>query len=1143
MRRLKRAVAIALTVAMMASMIGVLPTDVSAAAGKVKSITIKNIDSNTLVLKKGKTFTLKTVVKTTGKVSKKATYKSSNNKVVKVSAKGKLKALKNGKAKVTVRSVAGKKITVNVIVGTPVKKITLNQTEGTVNIGDKLQLKASVEPKKASYKKVAYISDNETVAAVSSKGLVQAKSAGTAKITVKAKDGSKKSAVCVIHVNDASVTTEVTATTEAAATTTAAAATTASQPTTEKQTTTEAPVEKLSYEGYKQVWEDEFEGDSISKDWNVETHEPGWVNEELQEYTASGNYSVADGKLTIQPKKTVDASGNAHYTSARLNTQGHQEYTYGLFEVVAKVPEGKGFLPAFWLLSDENRYGQWPRCGEIDAMEVMGQETNKVYGTIHYGNPHSQSQGTYTLSEGSCSEDYHKFSCEWEPGKITWYIDGIKYHEESDWYSKTAGQGTLTYPAPFDQPFYMILNLAVGGSWVGYPDEDQDINSQSYSIDSVRVYQKESGYDDSNVKKPQKELVLREPVDGNYVYNADFAEKEDLTDDENWKFLTAKEGEGSASISNNEIVIETKKAGTDDYSIQLVQAGIPAEQGGTYKLTFDAYADEARTMKVDVSAPDRSFSRYLNDTEVELTTEKKPYEYEYTVTDDTDANSRLEFNLGNTDSTATVRISNVRIEKKSQAEISDAKTVLADGNYVYNGSFQEGENRLGYWETSEGVKTSVTKLDDGRRCKAEVSSGNAVISQDALALTAGDYAYSMNIQGAAGQKVVVSVAGVEKTFTLEDDKATEVKDTFTITADDLKANSDFSICFVDKGTYYIDNVRLVEDALIKNGNFNAGAAGYDIYVDSSASASYVVDTLNEDNALDLTIKNTSDQEWKIQVKQTDVALEKGQWYNLSFDIKSSIDRNIQYSIQRDGATHKTETGGEDWTPYTQDTVSLTAYGEDGKYTTISNDFQMKEEDDNASIFNIALGGKNITEQHRVCIDNIKLVKIDEPPKKEIEAGVNLFKNPDFSNGEDGWDIYAITSPAVATTNIADNKIVYSISSVGDEDWNVQLKQKEKLTLEKGASYKLTFKAKSTKARTIKAAFLNTSYDWYGGADIALAENEEKQVEVEFTVTDKETADDITFVVSMGQIKDNDGNLIDTPASDITLSDFSLVKLK
>ena len=244
---------------------------------------------------------------------------------------------------------------------------------------------------------------------------------------------------------------------------------------------------ELSYEGYTKVWGDEFDGDSLNRDdWNVETHEKGWVNSELQEYVDSEeNIQVKDGKLVINPVKKVSSIESNYaastkeavsYTSGRISTQNKQTFIYGRFECRAKVPKG--------------------------------QETNKAYGTIHYGNPHAESQGTYYTGENESdfSDDFHVFTCDWEPGKITWYVDGVKYHEESDWYSTTVGQGTFAYPAPFDQPFYIILNLAVGGSWVGNPNDETSFENNPYEIDYVRVYQKDSYNED--VKSLIKEITL-----------------------------------------------------------------------------------------------------------------------------------------------------------------------------------------------------------------------------------------------------------------------------------------------------------------------------------------------------------------------------------------------------------------------------------------------------------------------------------------------------------------------------------------------------------------------------------------------------------------------------------------------------------
>jgi len=250
----------------------------------------------------------------------------------------------------------------------------------------------------------------------------------------------------------------------------------------------------IDYSEYHLKWKDEFDGDFLNRDdWNVELHEPGWVNAELQQYVDSDeNIYVKNGKLEIKPIQIRNADGTYSYTSGRITTQNKHDYTYGLFEARVKVPSGKGYLPAFWMMpTDENLYGQWPRCGEIDIMEVMGQETNKAYNTIHYGSPHKENQGTYVLESGSFADAYHTFALEWLPGELIWYIDGVETFRTNDWYSSAEGQGTAVYPAPFNQPFYVILNLAVGGSWVTYPD-DATFESQNYSVDYVKIWQKDS---------------------------------------------------------------------------------------------------------------------------------------------------------------------------------------------------------------------------------------------------------------------------------------------------------------------------------------------------------------------------------------------------------------------------------------------------------------------------------------------------------------------------------------------------------------------------------------------------------------------------------------------------------------------------
>ena len=427
--------------------------------------------------------------------------------------------------------------------------------------------------------------------------------------------------------------------------------------------TTDSSTDEIpQLDGYDLLWNDEFNGNALDETiWNYEPHEPGWTNEELQEYTTStDNVFVRDGSLIIKAIKT-EKDGSDYYTSGKVTSQNKKDFTYGKVVARAKVPEGQGLWPAIWMMpKDEGFYGQWPKCGEIDIMEVLCSNTKTAYGTIHYGEPHAEQQGIYNLESGSFSEDFHEFSVEWEPGEMRFYIDGNLYHTVNDWFTAVKDEEEKPYPAPFNQPFFVQMNLAVGGTWPGNPDETTDFDKAEFEIDYVRVYQKPEY--DMNVTKP--EVNYREPLeDGNYIYNGNFAEQENLEDDINWKFLLFEGGVGKAEIKDNTMIISSEAEGTVDYSVQLVQPELPMIKGKKYRVTFDAYADEERDIVVCVSAPTAGWIRYLQDTTLTLSTEKKTYEYEFDMTERNDPNGRLEFNLGHRGSTATVYISNVRVEE------------------------------------------------------------------------------------------------------------------------------------------------------------------------------------------------------------------------------------------------------------------------------------------------------------------------------------------------------------------------------------------------------------------------------------------------------------------------------------------------
>ena len=416
-------------------------------------------------------------------------------------------------------------------------------------------------------------------------------------------------------------------------------------------------------EGYNLLWSDEFDGKEMDKSkWNYEPHQPGWTNNELQEYTTStDNVFVKDGNLVLKAIKT-EKDGKPYYTSGKVTGQNKTDFLYGKVVVSAKVPEGQGLWPAIWMMpKQESYYGQWPKCGEIDIMESLGNDTTISYSTIHYGEPHAEQQGTITKTgDESFSSKFHEYSVEWEPGEMRFYTDGELVLTCNDWFTAVEGADDKPYPAPFNQPVFVQMNLAVGGNWPGNPDETTDFSKAEFQIDYVRVYQK-AEYD-TNVTKPTK-AFLQGDATGNFIRNGDFSVAEDLTDDVDWKFLLFNEGEGSAEIKDGEIVITTQKYGTEEYSVQLVQPDLPMLKGHKYRVTFDIRADEARKCIVCVSAPNAGWIRYLPDTSIDLTPEWQTYTFDFEMTEKDDNNGRLEFNMGKHGDTATIHITNVRVEE------------------------------------------------------------------------------------------------------------------------------------------------------------------------------------------------------------------------------------------------------------------------------------------------------------------------------------------------------------------------------------------------------------------------------------------------------------------------------------------------
>lgn len=296
--------------------------------------------------------------------------------------------------------------------------------------------------------------------------------------------------------------------------------------------------------GWQLVWQDEFDGTVIdTSKWELEDNCWGGGNNEQQCYTArrdaqpGANAYVADGLLHIvarpeqwtgraSPSGEGEATATLPYTSARLRTRHRQEWTFGRFEVRAKLPAGQGTWPAIWMLPTDSPHGRWAASGEIDIMEAVnlgapsdapgatpGQAETRVHGTLHFGRPppgNMHAGSWYTLPDGkSPADDFHVYALEWEAGEIRWYVDGVHYATQraEHWHSQheDGKGGWMNAPpgAPFDaaSKFHLLLNVAVGGDWAGKVNAtgiDTSAFPQAMQVDHVRVFRCTAGKADGS---------------------------------------------------------------------------------------------------------------------------------------------------------------------------------------------------------------------------------------------------------------------------------------------------------------------------------------------------------------------------------------------------------------------------------------------------------------------------------------------------------------------------------------------------------------------------------------------------------------------------------------------------------------------
>lgn len=430
------------------------------------------------------------------------------------------------------------------------------------------------------------------------------------------------------------------------------------------------------------VWSDEFSGDSVDTNkWSFTIGGGGFGNNEQQYYTDSTeNAYIENGCLVLNAIQ--ESNGEENYTSAKLSSTS--SWTYGRYEFRAKLPGGTGLWPAIWMLpKDINVYGgEWPICGEIDIMEYMGSDRDTVLGTLHYGNPWVYNTGYYDIN-GSFEDDFHDFVLEWLPGEFHWYVDGNLYQIQQDWYSADSS-GTYSYPAPFNQEFYLMLNLAVGGFFPGDPNP-ADWTSTKFYIDYVRVYEYDGDLTpDSGSSSTQTPNV-------NLLQNSDFT-----TDYAGW--TTWSENGAVFSVADSTLKADIYTTLPNTWSTQFYQ-NVDVYSSTTYRVSFRAKSSVSRPITIGVEGVNNAA---LFNSTFTATPEWQTYTYDFSPSVSC-SGAKLLFFLGNVDGSQNV---------EHTVYFDDITLIPLPDDIVTNGNFANDLTSWSTW-TENGSTYSV---DAGEQC-------------------------------------------------------------------------------------------------------------------------------------------------------------------------------------------------------------------------------------------------------------------------------------------------------------------------------------------------------------------------------------------------------------------------------------------
>lgn len=684
----------------------------------------------------------------------------------------------------------------------------------------------------------------------------------------------------------------------------------------------------------------------------------GWGNNEKEYYTDQ-NTSVAvgddidGGALVIRAERESTYAGST-FTSTRLWTMDDGNLTkdkeklytkqYGRFESRIKIEpregeDGTGLWPAFWLMPSDDVYGTWAASGEIDIMEARGSNQHSVDGTIHYGSqwPNNKAIGGHYGAEDPdfSTADWHTYAVEWVPGEIRWYVDDVCYYSTSEWYATSADNATdYTYPAPFNEEFYIMLNLAVGGDYDAGALSDSLTGANMY-VDYVRVYdladENGTAYTDeayeaweATVSAPAY-VPADAPVSGEvgvsmvdasdltgYKTTGNYPSEEKSVRDAQWFVSNLSTGTGT-SVNTLEkdgeddvLCINTTKVGGNDYEVQLIH-NVPLTRGYRYELNFDGKADKAKSVSGKF-ANISGYPAYSDALTVDLDTDWQHYSYTLDMTADTDADARLEFTVGGAvGRTYFKNFSIVCTGKIPQEGADDAKEPLANGNHVYNGTFDQGTGRTFYWHAMEDTTLSSAKSE----CVAVVEGskeGSGIYQKGMNLLSADQYRVSLDLSAQSEKNVTVRLERADKTTVYGEE-------TFAVTEEPANYTFDFTMpegltdqeavltIVTGEGSVRIDNVsmkRLTNNNLdwsmidfypLYNNDFFNGDDGWNIW---SENAGWQTHSINGAGAMDMEYSVGADADfWCVGVQSSAVKMTEGVPYKIVIHYESTKDVSIK----------------------------------------------------------------------------------------------------------------------------------------------------------------------------------------------------------------------------------------------------------